>query len=223
MEHLSTISRFATFKGSLQTMGIIAVNRYFRVCRPNQYTKIFNFHTSVCYIVITWVAALFASVPPLVFQKDHYTFQPGKAMCLISFQANIGYTIFVGVLYVAFPLSVIIICYVLVFLSVQSSNKVFKDLQKHITMLRAKVEEAKVTKTLAAVFAGFATCWIPVSVIDYIDAANSEPKLSRSVYLMYGFLVYASSTINPFIYGVMNRTFRRSCGRIVKGLACKRE
>ena len=40
--------------------------------------------------------------------------------------------------------------------------------------LRANVEEAKVTKTLAAVMVGFTCCWLPICIVDNIDAARGE-------------------------------------------------
>ena len=63
------------------------------------------------------------------------------------------------------------------------------------------------TKTLAKVIAGFALCWIPICVMDYIDAVRGERSLPREAYLTYGFLGYLSGTINPFIYGSLNRYF----------------
>ncbi|RMX59747.1 hypothetical protein pdam_00025740 [Pocillopora damicornis] len=89
----------------------------------------------------------------------------------------------------------------------ERSNRVF-CLGVNLSQLRANVEEAKVTKTLA-VLLGFACCWLPISVVDNVDAARGEPKIPRQVYLTYAFLAYLSSTINPFIYGIMNRQFRR--------------
>ena len=78
------------------------------------------------------------------------------------------------------------------------------------------MEEAKVTNTLAAVMAGFAFCWLPVCIIDYIDAARGQPTLLRQAYLTYEFLVYLSSTIDPFIYGAMNRHFREEYKDILR-------
>ena len=78
------------------------------------------------------------------------------------------------------------------------------------------MEETKVTKTLGAVIVSFAFCWVPVCVIDYVDAALRIPTLPRQVYLTYGFLVYLSSAINPFIYGATNRHFRRE-GKVILG------
>ena len=70
------------------------------------------------------------------------------------------------------------------------------------------VEEVNVTYILLVVIIGFLTCWIPVLVIDMIDFINGDWKLKRQVYVSYTCLGFASTSLNPIIYGVMNRTFR---------------
>ena len=122
-----------------------------------------------------------------------------KATWLTLLQSNV---------YIAAPLTIIGVCYVKVFRSVSRSNRVFCP-GVNPSELHANVEEAKVTKTLVAVLLGFACCWLPISVVDNVDAARGEPAIPRQVYLTYAFLIYLSSAINPFIYGIMNRQFRR--------------
>ena len=51
--------------------------------------------------------------------------------------------------------------------------------------------------------------WLPIVFIDNIDIAHGEPTLPRPAYLAYGFLLYLSSTINPFIYCATDKRFRR--------------
>ena len=82
------------------------------------------------------------------------------------------------------------------------------------------VEEGRVSKTLETVMVGFAFCWLPVCIIDYIDAVYRVPTLPRQVYLTYAFLIYLSSTINPFIYGATNRHFRRESKVILRKVFC---
>ncbi|XP_078367436.1 melatonin receptor type 1B-like [Oculina patagonica] len=206
---------------SLHTMGIIAVNRYFCVVKPEKYIVFFKKQRTLMYIAVVWCVALIGSLPPFSFEHGGFEFQPGKAMCLYTFDTNIAYTVFIECVYIATPLTVITICYAKVFYTVSRSNRVF-SYENNPQLLRANVEEAKVTKTLAAVMVGFACCWLPVCVVDYIDAARGEPLLPRQAYLTYGFLVYLSSTINPFIYGVTNRQFRREYKAIFSGMFCLR-
>ena len=204
---------------SLQTMGIIAVNRYFRVVKPEKYIVLFKKQRTLMYIAVVWCGALVGSVPPFFFKNAGFEFQPGKAMCLYSFERNIPYTVFIECVYIATPLTIITICYANVFYTVSKSNQVFSH-ENNLQQLRANVEEAKVTKTLLIIMVGFTCCWLPICIMDNIDAARGEHTLPRQAYLTYGFLAYLSSSINPFIYGATNRQFRREYKIILCKIFC---
>ena len=204
---------------SMSTMALIAVSRYFCVAKPQRYPVLFKKKRTLMYIAAVWCTALAGSLPPFFFKNGRFEFMPGKAECLYTFESNIAYTIFIECVYVATPLTIITICYVKVFRAVSNSNRVFSS-DFNPQQLRANVEEAKVTKTLVAVVVGFACCWLPISVIDNIDAANGKPTLPREAYLAYGFLAYLSSTINPFIYGAANKQFRREFCEIFRKILC---
>ena len=207
---------------SLQTMGLIAISRYYCVMKTEKYTVLFKKQRALLYIAVVWCVALVGSVPPFFFNNGGFEFQPGKAMCLYTFEGNIAYTVFIECVYVAAPLATIIFCYAKVFRTVSRSNRLLSnanDLQR----LRANIKEAKVTKTLAAVMVGFTCCWLPVCVVDNIDAARGEHTLPRQVYLTYAFLVYLSSTINPFIYAATHVQFRWEYEAILKNVCCFRE
>ncbi|XP_078382108.1 melatonin receptor type 1A-A-like [Oculina patagonica] len=201
---------------SMGTMGLIAISRYFCVVKPAKYIALFNRQKTLMYIAVVWCLALVGSVPPLFFKNGRFEFQPGKAECLYTFESNIPYTVFIECVYVATPLIIITICYSKVFYTVYRSNQVFSH-ENNNQQPGANVEEAKVTKTLAAVMVGFSCCWLPICVMDNIDAARGEKTLPRQAYLTYGFLGYLSSTINPFIYGATNKQFRRE----YKAILCK--
>ena len=130
---------------SLQTMGLIAVSRYYCVVKPERYAVLFKTQRALLYSAVVWGVALVGSVPPFFMKSAGYEFQPGKAMCFFTFERSIAYAVFLGSVYIAAPLSVIKICYAKVFYSVSRSNRVF-SLQNNLHQLRANVEEAKVTK-----------------------------------------------------------------------------
>ena len=220
-----SVCRFLSFEvfmfgmASLNTMAIIAVSRYFRVVKSVKYPFVFKKQRALIYIAVVWLVAFVGSVPPFFFGEGAVKFQAGKAMCWYSFQSNIAYTVFVECIYIATPLTVIVICYAKVFHTVSRSNRVFMQ-ENNPQELRANVEEAKVTKTLAAVMVGFSCCWLPICIVDNIDTARGEDTLPRQVYLTYGFLCYLSSTINPFIYGATNKQFRREYKAILSSIVC---
>lgn len=101
------------------------------------------------------------------------------------------------------------------------SNRIFSS-DNNPSQLRVNVEEAKVTKTLVTVLFGFVFCWLPIFVVDCTDAARGERTMPRQVYLMYAFLAYLSSTINPCIYGIMNKHFKREYKVLSRKFACFR-
>ena len=221
-KHVSRFRGFAMFTfalASLLNMGIIAISRYFCVVKPQKFIILFNKRRIFMYIAAVWCAALVGSVPPIFFLNGGYKFQPAKAMCMYTFETNIAYTVFIECVYISTPLILITFCYVKVFYTVSQSNQVLSQ-ENNPQQLRANVEEAKVTKTLAAVMAAFAFCWLPICIMDYIDAARGGPTLPRPAYLTYGFLAYLSSAINPVIYGAMNRHFRQEYKAILKRVAC---
>ncbi|XP_078382403.1 melatonin receptor type 1B-B-like [Oculina patagonica] len=204
---------------SLQTMGLIAVSRYFCVVKTEKYTVVFKKRKTLMYIAVVWCLALIGSVPPFFMKNGGFEFQPGKAMCLYTFESSIPYTVFIELVYIATPFTIITICYTKVFYTVSRSNQVFSQ-ENNQQRLKANVEEAKVTKTLAAVMVGFVCCWLPICVMDNIDATRGEQTLPRQAYLTYGFLAYLSSGINPFIYGAMNRQFRQEYKVILCKILC---
>ena len=209
-----TVCRFQAFdifafgKCSLGTMAAIAVSRYFCVVNWEKYLSLFKKKRALMYIFIVWCLALAGSAPIFLFKNDSIGFQPGKAMCMYKFESNIAYSASILCCFLARPLIIIKICYVIVFRAVSRSNRVF-SLENNLELLRVNVEEAKVTKRLVAVVVGFACCWLPVFVVDNIDMARGEPTLPRQVYLTNSLIIYLSSTINPFIYCATDKRFRR--------------
>ena len=209
-----TVCRFQAFDifafgtSSLGTMAAIAVSRYFCVVNWEKYLSLFKKKRALMYIFIVWYLALAGSAPILLFKNDSIGFQPGKAMCMYKFESNIAYSASILCCFLARPLIIIKICYVIVFRAVSRSNRVF-SLENNLELLRVNVEEAKVTKRLVAVVVGFACCWLPVFVVDNIDMARGEPTLPRQVYLTNSLIIYLSSTINPFIYCATDKRFRR--------------
>ena len=187
--------------------------RYICICRSSKHKNLYTTKLTLTYICITWTIALFASVPPFFIDWGHYRFYGGRATCFFPFEVSIGYTVFLGGTYVSLAFAIIAVCYYKVYRTVKNSNKIFITANDQ-SRLKANVEEAKITKTLVVVLVGYLACWTPICLIDYIDVGFGKSTFPRRVYIMYMYLLYGSSSINPFIYGVMNRSFRREYCRV---------
>ena len=214
---------------SLQTLAVTAVNRYFLVVRSRGlYQKIFNMKTTKITIAILWIMALFAPLPYVVAGHEFF-FHTGKVFCAHNAESLYeGYGAYLVLVYVAIPLIIIITCYTRVFIAVRKHNLNFRfrirqrstnNTTRNNTSLDSSgilsVEEVNVTYILLVVVISFLTCWTPVLIIDMIDFINGDWKLKRQVYVSYTCFGFASTALNPIIYGIMNRSIRAEYLRIL--------
>lgn len=72
----------------------------------------------------------------------------------------------------------------------------------------AVATEQKASKVLGLVFFAFLICWTPFFVLNVYMAACPQCGVDEQLATMVLWLGYVSSTINPLIYTVFNRTFR---------------
>ena len=213
---------------SLQTLAVTAVNRYFRVVRSRaSYQRIFSMKKTKITIAILWVMALFAPLPYVVAGHQFF-FHTGKVFCAHNAESLYeGYGAYLVLVYVAIPLIIIITCYTRVFIAVRKHNLNFRFRIRQRSTNNARnntsmdnsgilsVEEVNVTYILLVVVISFLTCWTPVLIIDMIDFINGDWKLKRQVYVSYTCFGFASTALNPIIYGIMNRSIRAEYLRIL--------
>ncbi|GMT04607.1 hypothetical protein PENTCL1PPCAC_26782, partial [Pristionchus entomophagus] len=80
------------------------------------------------------------------------------------------------------------------------------------------LSEHKATRVLAVVFICFFFCWTPFFIANFIFGFCGEscepPGWVSTLFLWLG---YVSSTINPLIYTVFNKRFRKAFIRILRG------
>ncbi|KAK2559437.1 Melatonin receptor type 1A [Acropora cervicornis] len=202
---------------SLNTLSLIAINRYYCIVKPNRYRTVFSSRNTIAFLGIVWFTSLCFSIPSLAFGADDYAFQPGKALCVYPFEINTAYTAGLDVVFIGVPTAAISFCYWRVYRTLSQRNRVMSE-----KAYRLNVREANITKTAGAVVLGFAFCWLPVLVIDVIDTVSASLILPRQLYLFYTFMVFLSSTINPIIYALVSRRFRKALEILLNGM-CNRK
>ena len=202
-------------------MAVIAVNRYFAACRPLDCKAIFTKRNVLLMIALLWILPSIATVPPLT-GWGFYAFNPGKAFCMYPFNVNMIYTATIQLLFIAFPLVVIVLSYTKCFMRIRSSNQQVAQMEENPRLANQefrKAREIRATRTMVFCTLGFSLCWLPVAVITFVDTFIASGFLSRQVILLNGFLVFLPRTINPFIYWLTNRDFRKAYWEV---LPCKR-
>ncbi|XP_038120722.1 D(2) dopamine receptor [Culex quinquefasciatus] len=80
----------------------------------------------------------------------------------------------------------------------------------------AVATEQKATKVLGLVFFTFVFCWAPFFVLNILFAAWPDIYVPDQIVSVCLWLGYVSSTINPIIYTIFNRTFRAAFIRLLR-------
>ena len=198
---------------SVPTLALTAVNRYFRVVKTQIYRNYFTIKSSLIMVLAVWVLTLFDGflstfVGPVIYKYDPRFFFCAGTFASKKHERAIGVSL--HLIHVFIPLITIVFCYVNVFRSVRRHNAaVMPSLRaEQFQQLTVNAWELRVTKLLFFVVLGFFLCWIPVIIIGILSH-SSAVVLPDFAYELYTFLALASTVINPFIYGVANREFRR--------------
>lgn len=212
--YLCQISGYAVpflCSASLQTMALMALDRHFRIGHPMKHRTIFTVKRTKLMAVIVWLIATTVQLP-YVANGGVYTFHPGKTICFVDFTflANLGFV------YLVLPSVVVQHFYMKVFSALRANKKRVQALHgQSVDALRMTTQEIKLTRTLLVTVLAYAICWTPVMITDLVDMTRGGWTLPHGVYMMYSFCGLASACINPLVYGIMNKAFRREYFRLL--------
>ena len=183
---------------SIATMALTAVNRYVCVLKPNVSKHIFSYNRSMLYIASLWVFVAVIVFLPIVSGSSTFAFNPVMAACIMKFtsaNAEIGYTFFIVAFFVVWCLITISVCYFRVSRFIRHHNV--------NTISQLSMQEINLTKALFVLVFTFAALWIPAFLVIVLTRLVLKAKLPRQFVLVVPYLIYLSSALNPWIYGVM--------------------
>ena len=201
------------------TMGLAAFNRYIRIVKSSRYHHIFTpFLSKLCVGAVWILVAGYVLVPRLVGWTA-FGFIPGYAVCTIihpTAAVKIVHYCIVVSLFLVLPFTVAIVCYYKVFKTIDQHNmNMLSTMQRAGQEGHISLREIKITKSLAVIVLAFGMCWIPFWIIAVIQRFTSS-AVPRNIQLVCTFLLFFSSTINPFIYAGTNEAFRAEFRRVLQ-------
>ena len=152
------------------TMGLMAFNRYMRICKSEQqYKRIFSPWKSRGLLACVWIfVACYTAAPKLAGLQD-FVFVPGYALCAPAHLSEIGkmfHYAFVVICFLLIPLLTAIFSYIKIAKMIQQHNAdASTTIQRSETFSHITMREIKISKSLFAVVLAFMICWIPFWVI----------------------------------------------------------
>lgn len=207
--------------GSLQTLTMVAVNRYYRVLKSSKYKKIFTFKSTVGILILVWLTTgLFLAITFLT-KAVLVGFSPVKGACVMfknqksSSVAMYSVNLTLVTVFAIIPTVVISFSYFRVFRVVGNHFiRVFPTMSTRgnrstVSQLAPNILEIKSTRTLFFVLLAFSICWLPVFTIEVLQLFINWWKLPRSCHLLWTFCGSLGTAVNPFVFGITCRNFRK--------------
>lgn len=155
-----------------------------------------------------------ADVPNFLGWGDH-GFDRKSFICVYDRLADLSYTLFFCLGGIAFPIVVISICYLKIFLFVRASKKKLTSEQGTGGGLTSKESQAsvKLARTLFFIFAIFVICWTPYAIVVSVDVNDEFPAELHTYVIL---IAHTNSSLNSVLYGVTNKQFRDGYARVLR-------
>lgn len=191
---------------SMLSLTVISVNRYYKVLNPERYDKIFTAKSVRIIIAFIWMFPLAYAVPPLVGWST-YVFNPGKCLCLFKFRLNHSYAFFLVGTITTPALLIICYAYFRIFQAVTLHRNRITSLHRGQNRLSPD-HESKITSAIAAVVISYIVCFIPATVVNFIEIFSPDYEIPVWLDFSSFVLIFMSHANNPIIYGFLSKQYR---------------
>lgn len=203
---------FALVFGSLQTTTLIAVNRFFCVVKPLMYRKYFKSKNAIMMIVGVWFFSFINTAVVYLSGMGASKFYPGRFIHMPAYDdktIELVFQLMSCIFFVIFPFLMATVCYRKICKVVRNHNAVVSS-SLHVgpsgSSSSLSKEEVHITKSVLALVCGFVVCWVPCTLVLFLA---TYIELPRHAEMIFTYTAYTSSVINPIVFNVFNKPFRR--------------
>lgn len=204
---------------SLMTIAMMSVNRYFYICRQEEYRKLFTRKNCVLICLSLYGIGTILVLLNTADIGDH-SFDRKSLECIWDRMATYPYTVVFSVALVWLPLIVTGTCYIRIYAYVREHRRKIqqqKEFNGSISQAHRK-QKLQLAKTLFLIYAVFMTCWVPYAMLIVIDSKDTYP---HELHVFSTVFAHMHPSLNWLIYYLTNKRFAEAyryilnCGKRV--------
>lgn len=181
---------------------VLTIERWFAVVKPHVYSNTFSRRRIVCYICSSWVCAFISAGSGMI--ETVYNASP-KQICEFHFIAEgsvprVVIGVFQAVMKMVFPCITMIGLYIHMIYTVKTSAA---------ASAASKVKlRSSMTRMVGFTCCSLIICYAPNQIL-WVFALAGKVELDSEAHHSTALLTFVASCINPVIYGLSNRNYRK--------------
>ena len=121
---------------STQTLMAIALERYFHICRPWRYRKLFTRKLLVFYVIFIWFYTMLWTSQGYTTWTN-YKYSDTMYICIFDGTQSISYNVCLATVGIIIPIMVVTICYVVIFRTVRGGRKAIEAHRKRLHSIQS--------------------------------------------------------------------------------------
>ena len=197
-EFVATLNSSLT-ETSAFNMALMALNRYYKVVKPNKYRAIFQPRNIVATACLAWIIPMTFVILSVFAFDEKAEANPGYALCSIKVTQSAFFPLILSLMYSSY--FIIAVCYWKIYRKVKMHNA-------NLSWQSSNAADVKVSKTLFVTVVSFLILLLPGHIIMSSYKIVGPVNFPRFLPVLAILLFFMTSCTNPFIYGYMNRAFR---------------
>ncbi len=208
---------------SILTLAVISLDRWSAVMKPLVYRARMTPVHAVYLTIYVWLQAFVFALAPAV--KNWYEFNARYYSCTFSSgSANADFLIYMtisSVCNIGISLVIVLFTYICVFRVARSHSRriafavvsMFASEHRKLRKETVRHREARTAIKISFVIGAFMICYLPYSVVRILELfgpGSSVFSISPAVLVCIKWAVYLKSAVNPFVYSLLQKRFRRA-------------